>query len=296
MNNFLEFSRTYQRRVEEKLETYLIPSTISPSWLHESMRYSTLNGGKRFRALLVYACGQAVGVNDDNLLDAGACAVELIHAYSLIHDDLPAMDNSDLRRGKLTCHLAFDEATAILAGDALQALAFEVMLRSVSGLSIEQRLSMLTELVLACGTRGMAGGQALDLRSSGMNLSLPELIHLHQLKTGALIKASAVMGALAAKHLNPDKLSAIRIYAQHIGLAFQIKDDILDISDTTLLGKPAGLDRINQKNTFITLLGQAQAQNLLLEECDKAIAALEHANINTSRLVQLAEFVVQRQY
>lgn len=295
MSNFQKFQQHYQQRVEQQLSNVLTTSHDSPEWLLQAMRYSSLQGGKRFRALLLYSCGHACGVNDDALLDAGACAVELIHAYSLIHDDLPAMDNSNLRRGKPTCHLAFDEATAILAGDALQALAFEVLAAQPAILSTEKRLNMVIELAKACGTRGMAGGQALDLRSGQIDLTLDELIHLHRLKTGALIECSALIGALGVDTLPPTQLQAIHEYAKHLGLAFQIKDDMLDVaSDTETLGKPKGIDHINQKTTFVSLLNYEGAETFLLHEYERAIQALQRADLMHAHLLDLAEFVVHR--
>jgi farnesyl diphosphate synthase len=295
MTDFQQFTQFYQQRIEQKLAACLVEEAESPEWLHQAMRYSSLGGGKRFRALLVYCCGHACGVSEDDLLDAGACAVELIHAYSLIHDDLPAMDNSDLRRGKPTCHLAFDEATAILAGDALQALAFEVLTTQTAALPAEKRLTMTIELAKACGTRGMAGGQALDLRSGQVNLTLTELIHLHHLKTGALIECSATIGALCANNLSPEKLQAIYSYAHHLGLAFQIKDDMLDVDgDTATLGKPKGIDDINQKTTFVSLLNYQGAQTFLLQEYEQAITALQKVNLVHPQLMNLAKFVINR--
>ncbi|MFN7098609.1 MAG: polyprenyl synthetase family protein, partial [Gammaproteobacteria bacterium] len=240
-------------------------------------------------------CGHACGMTDDAILDAGAGAVELIHAYSLIHDDLPAMDNSDLRRGKPTCHLAFDEATAILAGDALQALAFEILTTQTTSLPAEKRLAMTIELARACGTRGMAGGQALDLHSGLTNLTLDELIHLHRLKTGALIECSAIIGALCADTLSPGVLESIHAYARHLGLAFQIKDDMLDVdSDTETLGKPKGIDHVNQKTTFVSLLNYNGAKQFLLQEYDQAIQSLQKVDLLNPQLIALADFVINR--
>ncbi len=287
----------YQQRIEMQLEQCLPPLTQVPTQLHEAMRYASLSGGKRLRAMLVYFCGTSLGINNLALLDASACAVELIHAYSLIHDDLPAMDNSDLRRGKPTCHLAFDEATAILAGDALQALAFEILTTYGPPLPDTIRLQMTILLAKACGTSGMAGGQALDLQASQKVISLEELIHLHQLKTGALIECSAMLGTLAAQCAYPTHIKAIETYSHHVGLAFQIQDDILDIeSDTHTLGKPQGIDSINQKNTFVSVLGLAGAREFLLSEHQKALTALTQAGLDMPDLIALAEFVVQRAY
>ncbi|NNM58612.1 MAG: polyprenyl synthetase family protein [Legionellales bacterium] len=295
MTNFNSIMPAYQQRIEQKLNNFLPIDPLSATALNQAMRYATLGGGKRFRALLVYCCGHAGSITNDDLLDKGACAVELIHAYSLIHDDLPAMDNSHLRRGKPTCHLAFDEAIAILAGDALQALAFELIANQSPLLSAEQTLSMVIELAQACGTRGMAGGQALDLRSGQVGLTLDELIHLHRLKTGALIECSARIGALYSTSLEDSQIQAIKQYAQHLGLAFQIKDDMLDIDgDPELLGKPTGIDNLNEKTTFVNLLTYSGAEQFLLSEIEKGIEALSQANLMYTELLDLGQFVVHR--
>ncbi len=292
---FTQHMQRYQERIEQQLALCLPAIEHSPMRLHQAMRYASLAGGKRLRALLVYFCGVSLGVTDFTRLDASACAVELIHAYSLIHDDLPAMDNSDLRRGKPTCHLAYDEATAILAGDALQALAFDVLTTYGAPLPDTTRLQMTIALAKACGTAGMAGGQALDLQASQQAITLPELIHLHQLKTGALIECSAMLGTLAAQCDVPASRTAIHTYAHHLGLAFQIQDDILDVSsDTATLGKPQGLDHLNQKTTFVSLLGLEGARQFLREEYQKTVAALDTLSISTSERRALATFVVER--
>lgn len=296
MTNFSSLMLRYQQRIEQKLSDCLPLDPLSATSLNRAMRYAALEGGKRFRALLVYCCGHAGAIQDDSLLDNGACAVELIHAYSLIHDDLPAMDNSDLRRGKPTCHLAFDEATAILAGDALQALAFELIAARSPTLSPERHLAMVVELAKACGTRGMAGGQALDLLSGKIDLSLDELINLHRLKTGALIECSARIGSLYSATLEETQLQAIKQYAQHLGLAFQIKDDMLDVDgDPELLGKPKGIDHLNEKTTFVNLLTYTGAQQFLVSEIEKGIEVLNQANLLNKELLDLANFTVDRQ-
>jgi farnesyl diphosphate synthase len=294
LDDFAVVMQGYQQRIENQLQQCLPSVNKLPQQLHEAMRYASLGGGKRLRALLVYLCGTTLGASLDQL-DASACAVELIHAYSLIHDDLPAMDNSALRRGKPTCHIAFDEATAILAGDALQALAFEILNTYKSNLPAATQLQMTTCLAQACGTSGMAGGQALDLLSTNQPLTLDELIYLHRLKTGKLIEASAMLGALAAQTHNNVQLNAIQNYAHHLGLAFQIKDDILDVeSDTATLGKPQGIDSTNQKNTFVTLLGLAGAHDFLHDEYHRATSALGATTLSTPLLQALASFVVYR--
>jgi len=260
----------WRARVERALERWLPGETIHPSRLHRAMRYAMLGGGKRIRPLLVYATAQAVGIPAATV-DGCACAVELIHGYSLVHDDLPAMDDDDLRRGRPTCHRAFDEATAILAGDALQALAFYVLahdpdLRAGDGV----RTRMIAELALAAGSRGMAGGQAIDLAAQGRELDLAQLEDMHIHKTGALIRAAVRLAAQAAPGLDPALLGRLDRYAKCVGLAFQIRDDILDVTgDTRTLGKRAGADAARDKPTYPTLLGlegaRERARELLLE-------------------------------
>ncbi len=235
------FSRDCRERVEGALMRWLPRPNAPPELLHHAMRYCVLNGGKRIRPILVYATGRALALKSGQL-DAPACAVELIHSYSLVHDDLPAMDDDDLRRGQPTCHKAFDEATAILAGDALQTLAFQVLARDQTmAVGAEQRLRMIENLAQASGSRGMAGGQALDLAAVGQELDLARLEHMHIHKTGALIRASVRLGTLFAPDLDTRLIRQLDRYAKCIGLAFQIRDDILDVSgDTQVLGKTRG--------------------------------------------------------
>lgn len=229
MSSSIDRLRRFQERVERALEARLPSSAQAPQSLHEAMRYVTLGGGKRVRASLVYAAGAAVGASDAEL-DVPASAVELIHAYSLVHDDLPCMDNDDLRRGKPTCHKAYDEATALLAGDALQSLAFEVLASDPTlTISAPRRLRMLTLLAQAAGSPGMAGGQAIDLASGGKTLALAQLEDMHLRKTGALIRAAVLLGAYTREDVEPAKLKALEEYSHAIGLAFQITDDILDV-------------------------------------------------------------------
>lgn len=255
------------------------------------MRYAALGPGKRVRPFLVYAAGELVGA-EASTLDAPACALELIHAYSLVHDDLPAMDDDDLRRGRPTCHRAYDEATAILVGDALQTRAFE-LLAEAPGLAAETRLRMITTLAHAAGHAGMVGGQALDLAAVGQQRSLAELEQMHRLKTGALIEASVVLGALAGQ-ADRATLDALGRYARAIGLAFQVRDDILDVTaDSQTLGKTQGKDAAADKPTYVSLLGLASAQTLAVELCEEALAALDPLP-RSELLRDLARYIVER--
>jgi geranylgeranyl pyrophosphate synthase len=258
------------------------------------MSYSVLNGGKRLRPLLVYVTGEALGASATDL-DAPATAVELIHAYSLIHDDLPAMDDDDLRRGMPTCHKAFDEGTAILAGDALQALAFGALTTLGNGLPDATRVRMLSVLAGAIGTRGMAGGQAMDLEAAGRPIDAARIEQMHRLKTGALIRASVELGALAAPGVDEARHTALRRYGEEIGLAFQIQDDILDVTgDTAVLGKRAGADAAHGKPNYPSIFGLEQARQLAREHRDRAIAALAGLGEASGPLRSLAHYVVDR--
>lgn len=280
-------------RIERALRRLLPAGQTHPANLHEAMRYAVLNGGKRIRPALVYATGQAVGVAVEGL-DRAACAVELIHAYSLIHDDLPAMDNDDLRRGKPTCHKAFDEATAILAGDAIQALAFHLLTHDDS-LDAGIRLRMVEMLASAAGSRGMAGGQAIDLDAVGKELNLTELEDMHIHKTGALIRASVMMAAIAKPEISSQELEQLDRYAQCIGLAFQIKDDILDVEgDTQILGKPQGSDSQLNKPTYPALMGLHRAKARAMELHDDAIRSLEDFDQRADLMRQIATYIVKR--
>lgn len=288
------FLTRVRARVEAALDAHLPSASTPPTHLHAAMRYATLNGGKRLRAALVYAAGETLGA-PDKLLDAPACALELIHAYSLVHDDLPAMDNDDLRRGQPTVHRAFDEATAILAGDALQTLAFELLARDPElQVPPTQRLAMLARLAEASGSMGMAGGQAIDLAAVGRSLTLQALQDMHARKTGTLIRAAVVLGALAAD-ARPETLTKLDDYARHIGLSFQIVDDILDIEgDTATLGKPQGSDRERQKPTYPALLGLEQAKRLAREHHAAALETLGSLGDNARLLREIADFVIRR--
>lgn len=298
MSNALkEYLSFCQNRVERALEERLPSENILPKKLHQAMRYCVLDGGKRMRPMLTYCAGQTLGLAPETL-DAPACAVEFIHVYSLIHDDLPAMDDDNLRRGKPTCHIAFDEATAILTGDALQALAFEILAHDPSiATSHENRLKMITTLAKASGSQGMVGGQAIDLESVGTRLNLPELENMHIHKTGALIRASVNMATLAKSNIDPALAAKLDHYAKCIGLSFQVKDDILDVeSDTTTLGKTQGKDSSNEKPTYPALLGMAGAKQKALELHEKAIECLSVFGKEADLLRDLSLYIIQRDH
>jgi len=284
----------WRERVELKLEQLMPGVDEAPGRLHDAMRYSTLGGGKRLRAIAAYAAGQLMAVPAERI-DRAAAAIEMVHAYSLIHDDLPAMDDDDLRRGKPTCHRAFDEATAILAGDALQSLAFDVLAADPS-LDEAVRARMILTLARAIGPWGMAGGQALDLDATGKSVSRTELEAIHARKTGALIRGAIKMGFEASgERGDSDTGRLLDDYARDLGLAFQIIDDVLDEEgDTASLGKPSGSDRSQGKSTYVSLLGLAEARNqanALRDRCIETVSPLGH---DASELVRLAEFAVRR--
>jgi len=298
MSNALkEYLVTAQARVERALDARLPSENVLPKKLHDAMRYSTLDGGKRMRPMLAYATGKALGLSED-ILDGPACAVEMIHVYSLIHDDLPAMDNDDLRRGKPTSHIAYDEATAILTGDALQALAFELLANDPTiKVSAESRLKMITTLTKASGSQGMVGGQAIDLESVGTMLSLPELENMHIHKTGALIRASVNMAALAKPDLDQATAKKLDHYAKCIGLSFQVKDDILDEeSDTATLGKTQGKDQDNNKPTYPALLGLSGAKQKAQELHEQALESLSDFGPEADLLRDLSLYIIQRDH
>ncbi len=289
----------YQARTEKCLDHWLPNAQIAPQRLHEAMRYSALDGGKRVRPFLVYATGRALGATLEQL-DGPASAVELIHVYSLIHDDLPAMDNDDLRRGKPTNHKAFGEAMAILAGDAIQSLAFHILAHDGAiDISAERRLKMVNTLAHASGSRGMCGGQAIDLEAVGQQLDLPALENMHIHKTGALIRASVTLGALCydSGHAGSSEAQYKQLdhYAKCIGLAFQIQDDILDIEgDTTTLGKPQGSDIARDKPTYPALLGLDGAKQRAQELYDEALNSLADFDHHADPLRWMAEYIVSR--
>lgn len=287
--------KQYQQRTETALQRWLPRDTSSPEHLHAAMRYASLDGGKRVRPVLVYATGSALGVPLDQL-DGPACAVEFIHAYSLVHDDLPAMDNDDLRRGKPTCHKAYDEATAILVGDALQSLAFEVLSTDPTMVADPVcRLAIIRELALASGSRGMAGGQAIDTAAEGKRLSLEQLQAMHRYKTGALLKASVRFGALSNPATTERQRQDLDRYADAIGLAFQIRDDILDVeADTKTLGKPQGSDEARGKPTYTSLLGLDGAKAKARELHEQAMFSLEGFGAEADPLRWLSAYIVDR--
>ena len=293
--DFQAWSREVAGQVEAALSELLPAARIAPGRLHDAMRYSTLGGGKRVRAMLVYAAGELTGASRERLR-IPASAVEMIHAYSLIHDDLPCMDDDVLRRGKPTCHVEFDEATALLAGDALQGLAFQVLAEYQLCDAPERQLGLIHHFAVACGSRGMAGGQAIDLDAVGKSLTLPELEFMHILKTGALIRASVLMGAQCGRALEGPEQDRLDRYAKCVGLAFQVVDDILDEeSDSATLGKTAGKDKAGGKPTYTSLMGLPQAKALAAELLQDAHEALEPLGPGARRLRELADFIVHRE-
>ncbi len=293
MMNLKQTLEACQARVEHALETVLPDSALLPGRLHAAMRYAVLAPGKRLRPLLVYQGGQVFGV-DDERLDPPACAVELIHAYSLVHDDLPAMDDDDLRRGRPTCHRAYDEATAILVGDALQALAFR-LLAAAEAPAPAQRLHMVDTLAAACGSRGMVGGQAMDLAAVGRQIDVAELEDMHIHKTGALILASLRLGALCATDPDRAALAALEHYGRCIGLAFQVQDDILDVTgNAEQIGKSSGADARRAKPTYPGLMGLAEARRFAGELRDEAIDSLAPFGRQADTLRELADYIIKR--
>ncbi len=281
-----------QSAMESVLDRHLPPVSQPPGKLHQAMRYAVLGGGKRVRALLVFAAGELFCAPRD-ALERAAAAVEMIHAYSLVHDDMPCMDDDDLRRGKPTVHRQFDEATALLVGDALQSQAFDVL--AGGELAADRKLDMAVLLARASGSSGMCGGQAIDLDSVGMALSLSELEQMHRLKTGALLRASVLLGGFAARALRPDEEEALHAYAQAIGLAFQVVDDILDVTaDSATLGKTAGKDAANDKPTYVSILGLDASLALAEKLRQDAHQALQPFADGARRLRELADLVVQR--
>ena len=294
--DFAAWSRDVQARTEIALAALLPSAEIAPQRLHAAMRYAVLGGGKRVRPMLAFAAGEAVGAAPERILSA-ACAVELIHVYSLTHDDLPSMDDDDLRRGKPTCHREYDEATALLVGDALQSLAFEALAQPGLHPDAAVQLEMLDLLARAAGSRGMAGGQAVDLESTGKALELAELEFMHIHKTGALIRASVLLGALAAGRLEAEERAALEHYAKAIGLAFQVMDDVLDAEGhTATLGKTAGKDAAQGKATYLTLMSPQEARDYARELTDTALAAISPFGERASRLAGIAHFVVERSF
>jgi farnesyl diphosphate synthase len=293
---FQNWVTTQQAEFERVLETLLPDPEAAPRRLHQAMRYAVLDGGKRVRPLLVLAGGELSGAERKSLLIAAA-AVELIHAYSLVHDDLPCMDDDVLRRGKPTCHKQYDEATALLVGDSLQSLAFQLLAESQLGNDPGRQMQMVKLLSVASGSRGMAGGQAIDLDSVGKVLSLAELEYMHIHKTGALIRASVQLGALCGSGLDSDQLDKLDRYGKLIGLAFQVVDDILDCeADTATLGKTAGKDAEHDKPTYVSTLGLQQAREMAQRLHREALETLAEFGDRSRRLRELADFIVLRKF
>jgi farnesyl diphosphate synthase len=287
----------WRTRMEAALAQRLPPATEVPERLHAAMRYSALGGGKRVRPALVFATARAVGLSDD-VVEAAACAIELIHVYSLVHDDLPAMDDDDLRRGRPTCHKAFDEATAILVGDALQPLAFELLARDPA-LPADPaiRLRLVEILSAASGTFGMAGGQAIDLEVQGKQLDIAAVEDMHERKTGALIRASVMMAAACAPALSRAQLASLERYAAAIGLAFQIQDDLLDLTgDVATLGKATGADREHAKSTHPAVIGIEASQQRVTLLHGQALEALLPFGERAEPLRLMAEWLLSRHY
>ncbi|AOM41166.1 (2E,6E)-farnesyl diphosphate synthase [Xenorhabdus hominickii] len=290
--------RACQQHVNDKLMATFSSLPFLNSPLGTAMQYGAVLGGKRLRPFLVYSVGEMFGLSQKSL-DAAALALECIHAYSLIHDDLPAMDNDDLRRGQPTCHIKFGENQAILAGDALQSLAFEILAKQeMPDVALTDRLTMIAELANASGFAGMCGGQSLDLEAEGKQIDLASLEQIHRHKTGALIRAAVRLGAYSAGQRGREVLPLLEQYAQAIGLAFQVHDDILDvIGNTEVIGKRQGNDQQLSKSTYPALLGLEQAQKKardLYEEAIAALTELEKQSYNTTTLKELASFIIER--
>ena len=291
---FKTFVSTYQQRIETELSSLFDDINNFDTTLIEAMKYSLLGGGKRIRPILVYATANACG-NLNSTTDAFACALECVHVYSLIHDDLPAMDDDELRRGKPTCHIQYDEATAILAGDALQALAFDIIAQAQTT-NPQTQLLAIRQLARSSGMCGMVLGQAIDLAAVDHTPTLEQLANMHKHKTGALIEASIIVGALSA-NANDTQIAALQQYAAHIGLAFQVQDDILDVTaDTKTLGKTQGSDIERNKPTYVSLLGLEAATQKALDLRDQAIAALSSFDEKADHLRALADYIIQRKY
>ncbi|WP_047514870.1 polyprenyl synthetase family protein [Methylophilus sp. Q8] len=289
---FDHWANAHQQRVEEVLSRTLPSEGTLPGRLHEAMRYAVLGGGKRVRALLSYAAAELAGATP-NAADASAAAVELIHAFSLVHDDMPCMDDDDLRRGKPSCHKQYDDATALLVGDALQSQAFECL----ASTSAPQALKQVQVLATATGSRGMCGGQSIDLQSTGKLLSREALQTMHQYKTGALIEAAALLGAYAADHTHQQLITTLEQYSQHMGLAFQVVDDILDATaDTQTLGKTAGKDALQEKSTYVSLLGLEEAKALVNTLYAQTLQLLASFGPQADPLRGIAKFICERPF
>ena len=293
---FAAWSHAQLQRIETVLQKVLPAPEIAPQRLHEAMRYAVLGGGKRVRPLLTFAAGELARADAERVAIAGA-AVELIHAYSLVHDDLPCMDDDVLRRGRPTCHVEFDEPTALLVGDALQSLAFQLVAEYRLADDMATQLEMVKLLAAASGSRGMAGGQAIDLDSVGKALSVPELEFMHIHKTGALIRVAAMLGVRCGNGLSDTDLARVDTFAKCVGLAFQVVDDVLDAeASTATLGKTAGKDAKDNKPTYVSAMGVAPARELAQRLRQEALAALSEFGAPARRLRELADFIVLRKY
>ena len=294
--DFSTWSHAQTQRVEATLQRVLPAPEIAPQRLHQAMRYAVLGGGKRVRPLLAFAAGELAGADPERVAIAGA-AVELIHAYSLVHDDLPCMDDDVLRRGRPTCHVEYDEPTALLVGDALQSLAFQLVGEYRLADDMKTQLEMVKLLAAAAGSRGMAGGQAIDLESVAKPLTVPELEFMHIHKTGALIRASALLGARCGNGLDARAFGQLDQFAKLIGLAFQVVDDVLDAdASTATLGKTAGKDAKDHKPTYVSAIGVSRARELAQEMRQNALDALAGFGAGAQRLRQLADFIVLRKF
>ena len=295
-SDFQSWVHARQNRIESTLQGILPGADIAPQRLHQAMRYAVLGGGKRVRPLLAFASGELTGADTERVAIAGA-AVELIHAYSLVHDDLPCMDDDVLRRGQPTCHVEYDEATALLVGDALQSLAFQLMAEYRLAADSAGQLEMVKLLAAAAGSRGMAGGQAIDLESIGKSLTVPELEFMHIHKTGALIRAATLLGARCGNGVAENEVARIDHFAKYIGLAFQVVDDVLDAeASTATLGKTAGKDAQHNKPTYVSALGVARSKAFAEELRQNALEALGGFGEQALRLRQLADFIVLRKF
>ncbi len=293
---FSQWMSDIQQRTETALDRALPAADIAPARLHEAMRYAALGGGKRVRPLLVHAAGQLSGATPERL-DRVACAIEMIHAYSLVHDDMPCMDDDVLRRGKPTVHVEYDEATALLVGDALQTQAFLHIADAPVCDEPQSQIAMIRQLALASGSRGMCGGQAIDLAAVGLQLNLAELEFMHIHKTGALIRASINLGVQCGRRLGDDEMASLDHVGKVIGLLFQVVDDILDTeADTATLGKTAGKDAANDKPTYVSLLGVNRARELAEEMCADALGRLAAFGDVSQRLAELTRYIVRRQF
>jgi farnesyl diphosphate synthase len=292
---FTDWMSLIQRRMESALDKRLPSAQISPQRLHEAMRYATLGGGKRVRPLLAFAAGALSG-GDSERIETAACAVECIHVYSLVHDDMPCMDDDALRRGRPTVHVQYDDATALLVGDALQTHAFELLTAPGVYADSARQLRAAHLLAQASGSRGMAGGQAIDLAAVGTQLTREELEYMHIHKTGALIRAAVLLGALTGD-ISDEQLDRLDHYGKCIGLLFQVVDDVLDaVADTATLGKTAGKDAANNKPTYVSLIGLSRSRELIEELASEADAALAPFGDAARRLRELTHYIVSRQF